>query len=156
MLGGDQELGRRAGTENVAAIVGMGKASQLAGVHIQEVQARVGAMRDWLEGELLAKIADLRITGWGRPRLPNTAHLLISGVETEALLMKLDLAGFCCSSGSACQSGAPEKSHVVTAMGLGDGKRNGVLRISLSRLTRDSDVESLVQQLPIIVDMLRR
>ena len=154
MTGGNQEFGWRAGTENVAACAGFGAAAALAAAHREVVMPRLQQWRDQLEAAVLAKVPDSRVIGAGQPRLPNTSLFLFGRVQTEALLARLDLEGFCCSSGSACMAGAQEPSHILRAMGW--AKEGAALRVSTSRFTRESDVESLVPCLIKGINTLRQ
>lgn len=149
LAGGDQEQGFRAGTENVAGIVGFGLAAELAGRQLGELTGRIRALRDQLEAELLSRVSGLVIAGAAAPRLPNTSMLVIPGAETEAVLALLDMDGICVSSGSACAAGAHEPSHVLRAMGLPVGPRVATIRTSLSRFTTAEDVAALVERLPV-------
>jgi len=156
MLGGEQEFGRRPGTEPVASAVAMGKASELAGAWLAESSDQaLAAMRDSFEDWLAGAISDAVIAGRGGDRLPNTTLVLIPGVETEPLLAMLDMEGLACSSGSACASGAHEPSHVLKAMGYSESF-GAVLRISSSRYTTASEYQHLREVLPAVVDKLRR
>jgi cysteine desulfurase len=152
--GGAQERGRRSGTENVAGIVGLGAAADLAVAELALVPARVGALRDRLERELLAAIPDIHVNSPG-DRLCNTLSLIINGVEGEALLLNLDLEGIAASSGSACSSGTMKPSPVLLAMGLTPQEAHGSLRLSLGRESAEADVEAVVAALPPIVTRLR-
>ncbi len=136
--GGSQERNRRAGTENVAGVVGLGRAAALARAELAEESSRVGALRDALE-ERLVRDAGARRNG-EEPRVPNTANLSFEGVDAESLLMALDLAGVAVSTGAACAAGAVEPSHVLRAMGLRPERVQGSLRFSLGRFTTADDV----------------
>lgn len=156
LRGGDQEFGRRAGTENVAGIVGFGRAAELAAARLDELSTRVRALRDAMEARLAAAIAGLRVVAATSPRLPNTSLMLIDGVDTEALLARLDLLGLCCSSGSACAAGAHEPSRVLRAMGLLPAAGGpAALRVSLSRWTTAAEVDILVDAVAGGVHVLR-
>jgi cysteine desulfurase len=154
-IGGDQEYARRAGTENVPGIAGFGAAAELSADHLDDVQMRVRALRDEFEKTISARLADVRIAGHEAERLPNTSNVLIRGVESEALLARLDLDGLCCSSGSACAAGAHEPSHVLRAMGLPAGKGWGALRVSLSRFNTADEMEYLADRLVHSIQVLR-
>jgi cysteine desulfurase len=156
MLGGHQEGGRRAGTENVAYIVGLAKACELAVAGLRDEQTRVRALRDQLQKTLEEKIPALEINGRDSERLPNTLNLAIHGVEGEAILAELSRYGICASSGSACTSGSLEPSHVLKAMAVPFTAIHGSLRISLSRYNSQEDVERIVAILPAIIANLRR
>jgi cysteine desulfurase len=155
MIGGHQEHGRRAGTENVASIVALGKAAELAKAAMADENTRVLAMRDRLEKELLTRVPDSRRNGHPKQRLPNTSNISYEFVEGEAILLLLDQAGICASSGSACTSGSLEPSHVLRAMGVPFTFAHGSIRMSLSRYNTDGDVEAVIATLPGIIQRLR-
>lgn len=154
LLGGGQERGRRAGTENVPAIVGFGRAAELAVDGLSEM-GRVRRLRDQLEAGLLAAIPGTQRNAAPNPRLPNTANLAFDGVEAEALLLMLDGAGFCASAGSACASGSTNPSHVLTAMGMSPRRARGSIRFSLGLTNTAEEVDELVRLLPPMVARLR-
>ena len=155
MVGGHQERSRRAGTENTAAIIALGKACQVAGEWLEDENTRVLAMRDRLERELLALIPHGRINGGGAERLPNTLSIAFEFVEGEAILLLLSEKGICASSGSACTSGSLEPSHVLRAMGVPFTCAHGSIRFSLSRFTTDAEIDSVIRELPPIIRRLR-
>jgi cysteine desulfurase len=155
MIGGHQEHGRRAGTENVASIVALGKAAELAMKAMADENTRVPTLRDRLEKELLARIPDSRRNGNAKQRLPNTSNISYEFVEGEAILLLLDQAGICASSGSACTSGSLEPSHVLRAMGVPFTFAHGSIRMSLSRYNTDADVDAVIATLPGIIQRLR-
>ena len=154
MDGGAQEKGRRAGTENLASIVGLGEAITVATEHLEENAARITAMRDHLIDELL-KLPKTRLNGSRRHRLPGNANISFVGIEGESLLLRLDMAGICASSGSACTSGSLDPSHVLMAIGLPHEIAHGSLRLSLSELTTEEDIDYIIAQIPPIVEGLR-
>ena len=154
MVGGQQERGRRGGTENLPALVGLGKASELALERLPDM-ARVEALRDGLEAALKAALPDLRIHGEGSPRLPNTSLLGFPGLEGEALQLRLSQAGICVSTGSACTTGRKEPSHVLRAMGVEPALARGTIRISLSRFTTEAEITAVGGLLPGLVQELR-
>jgi cysteine desulfurase len=156
LLGGGQERGRRGGTENVPAIVGFGRAAELALANIELEDTRVRALRDRLEDRLLRGIPGVARNGAPEPRLPNTANLAFEGVEADGLLLLLDQAGVCASSGSACSSGALDPSHVLSAMGCSAPRARGSIRLSLGVHNTAAEVEYLLQCLPGIVAKLRQ
>ncbi len=156
ILGGHQEQGRRAGTENVPYIVGLAKACELAIAGIADEQTRVRGLRDRLQQELCQRIPALEVNGGGAPRLPNTLNLAIHGIEGEAILYELSRAGVCASSGSACTSGSLSPSHVLQAMQVPFSAIHGSLRFSLSRYNDDEDIDRIIEVLPDIVASLRR
>lgn len=155
--GGGHERGRRAGTENVPAIVGLGKAAQMATEWLASGgPTRMSAMRDRLESELLARIPGAVVNGAGAPRVPNTTNISFAGVGGEALVISLDLSGVAVSAASACSSGATEPSHVLTAMGLPPDRARGSLRISLGKQTTDGDVDFAIGLMVETVARLRQ
>ena len=155
MRGGHQERGRRAGTENVPYIVGLGMAAQLASEHMQEERVNVARLRDKLENGLLERIPDCMVNGDMENRLPNTSNIAFKNVEGEAILLMLDRLGVCASSGSACTSGSLEPSHVLRAMGLPFNYAHGSVRLSLSRYTTEEDVEYVIENFPGVIETLR-
>lgn len=155
MLGGHQEMNRRAGTENVASVVGLGKACELAQAHMSEETARVAGLRDKLQAGLLATCPDARINGDTKHRLPNTLNISFEYIEGEAILYHLSDKGICASSGSACTSGSLEPSHVLRAMGVPFTAVHGSIRFSLSRYTTDEEINYTLKTVPGIVNKLR-
>jgi cysteine desulfurase len=156
MVGGHQEKSRRAGTENAAAIIALGKACQLAGEFMEAENTTVKAKCNHLEKELLAAIPHARINGGGADRLPNTTSIAFEFVEGEAILLLLSELGICASSGSACTSGSLEPSHVLRAMGVPFTCAHGSIRFSLSRYTTDSEIDAVIKELPPIIARLRQ
>jgi cysteine desulfurase len=154
MLGGHQERGRRGGTENVAGIVALGKAAELAAEHLEDEQVRVRALRDRLQEGLL-KIEDSRLNGAPEPRLPGTTNISFKRIEGEAILLMLDQQGICASSGSACTSGTLEPSHVLRAMGVPFQYAHGSVRFSLGRFNTEEDVDYILEQMPPLIERLR-
>lgn len=155
-IGGHQESGRRGGTENVAFIVGLAKALELALEHRERDEARIEGLRNRLESELVARIPFVRLNGQGAERLPNTSNISCHFVEGEGILYQLSANGICASSGSACTSGSLEPSHVLRAMKVPFTATHGSVRFSLSRFTTSEDVERIVEVFPPIVANLRR
>lgn len=155
IIGGHQEAGRRAGTENVAFIIGLGKACELAGKHIDEEGARIKAMRDRLEQGLLKSCPNARINGDAEMRLSNTTNISFEYVEGEAILLRLNEYNVCASSGSACTSGSLEPSHVLRAMGVPFTAIHGSIRFSLSIYNKDEEVDFVLQKMPEIIKELR-
>jgi len=153
--GGHQERGRRAGTENTPAIVGLGKAAELALSSMADENTRVRALRDRLEREVTARIPNAIITGDVSQRLPNTTTIAFEYVEGEAILLLLSRAGIAASSGSACTSGSLEPSHVMRAMGIPFTAAHGATRFSLSRDSTDADVDRVIEVMPGIIEKLR-
>jgi len=155
-FGGLHERGRRPGTENVAGIVGLGKAAQLAKQWLAANGAgELASLRDRLELGILAAVDDAGVNGVPTHRVANTSNLYFDNVEAEALVIALDLKGLAVSGGSACQSGATEPSHVLTAMGLGDARARASVRFSLSRLNTSDEVETAIAMIPGAVARLR-
>jgi cysteine desulfurase len=155
LVGGHQERDLRAGTENVAGIVGAGEALQSSLDHLDEENTRVRAMRDRLESGLVALAIGARPLGAREERLPNTATVGFEGLQAEAILMLLSNEGICASSGSACSSGSLEPSHVLKAMGVPEAVAHGAVRFSLSRFNTDGDVERTLQVMPGLLERLR-
>jgi len=156
LFGGAHERQRRAGTENVAGIVGLGKAAEIALASLTDgTDDRIGVMRDRLEQGLLAKIDECGVNGAGQPRVPNTTNVSFDHLEGEALVIALDLKGLAVSGGSACSSGSTEPSHVLKAMGLPLARSGVSLRFSLSRLNTDADIDAALELVPAAVAHLR-
>jgi cysteine desulfurase len=167
-FGGLHERGRRPGTENVAGIVGLGRASELARTWLNtqasptpdpnappESVAALAALRDRLEQGIVARVPDAGVNGAGVPRVANTTNLYFDGIDAEALIIALDLKGLAVSAGSACQSGATEPSHVLVAMGLSEERAHASVRLSLSRMNVVSEVESAIELVATTVGRLR-
>ena len=155
LVGGHQEKNRRAGTENTASIIALGKACEVAGHFLEDENTRVRGMRDRLEKELLALIPNARINGGQAERLPNTVSIAFEFVEGEAILLLLSELGICASSGSACTSGSLEPSHVLRAMGVPFTCAHGSIRFSLSRFNKDEEIDLVIHRLPGIIQRLR-
>ena len=155
LIGGHQERNRRGGTENVAGIVALGAAAELAGRHLKDEQTRVRGLRDRLEQGLLDGVPDTIVNGNRERRLPNTTNVSFEFVEGEAILLMLDRIGVCASSGSACTSGSLEPSHVLRAMGVPFTFAHGSVRLSLSRYNTDEDVDHVLRELPPVIARLR-
>jgi cysteine desulfurase len=154
--GGHQEWGRRGGTENVAGIVGLGRAVEIAQAEMAAEASRVRVLRDRLEAGLAERIGDMLFNGSREKRLPNTASVCIKYVEGEAMLLNLDMRhGIAASSGSACTSGSLEPSHVLLAMGIPAEIAHGSLRFSLGRATTREEIDKVIEVLPPIVEKLR-
>jgi len=156
LIGGHQEHSRRAGTENTAGIVALGKACQLALDHMEEENTAVKRLRDKLEDGLLAKIPDSLLNGDKDNRLPNTANISFGYVEGEAILLMMDQMGICASSGSACTSGSLEPSHVLRSMGVPFTFAHGSIRFSLSRFNTEEEIDYVLETLPPIIKNLRK
>jgi cysteine desulfurase len=155
LYGGHHQRGFRPGTENVAGIVGLGKAAELARASLAEDAQRVSALRDELERELLARIPHAHANASGAPRTPNTTNITFPGIEGEALIIALDLMGLACSTGAACSSGAVEPSHVLTAIGLSPEEARASIRFSLGRHTRPQEIAAALEIIPAAVAQLR-
>jgi cysteine desulfurase len=155
LTGGKHERNRRAGTENVAAIAGLGAAAALATGKMTTEAARLSALRDRLENEILAAIPDTAVNGARDARVPNTTNISFGGVEAESLLIALDLEGVAVSTGSACSSGTLEPSHVLRAMGFPVHRTQNSIRLSLGAGNTDEQVDYVVAKLPAIVGKLR-
>ena len=155
ITGGRQERSRRAGTENVPALVGLGVAAEVARRKIDTEGPRLAALRDRLEQGILSSIAGTERNGAASPRVPNTTNISVERVEAESLLIGLDLAGIAVSSGSACSSGTLEPSHVLKAMGYPHARTLGSIRFSLGTSNTDGDVDRVLEALPPIVEKLR-
>ncbi len=154
IVGGHQERGRRAGTENVASIVGLGKAAELALQDISIENTKVKALRDKLETELL-KLPATRLNGDPEHRLPNTSNISFEYIEGESILMLLDMFNICASSGSACTTGSLEPSHVLRAMGVPYTAAHGAIRFSFSRYNTEEEVDFVLEKLPPVIARLR-
>lgn len=149
--GGPNERRRRAGTENVAGIVGLGKAADLARRDLAETSARMAELRDRVEAGLLAAIPGARVNGDPARRIPNTCNVLLPGAESESLLIALDLAGLACSAGAACSSGAVDPSHVLTAIGLSPGEARASVRLSVGCGTTPDEIDRALELIPAAV-----
>jgi cysteine desulfurase len=155
LYGGHHQRGARPGTENVAGIVGLGAAAEIARKSLAEDATRVSVLRDRLEREILAHVPDARVNSAGAPRTPNTTNIIFPGVEGEALLISFDLKGLACSTGAACSSGAVEPSHVLTAIGLSPEDARASLRFSLGRHTTEAEIDFALHVIPAAVAQLR-
>jgi cysteine desulfurase len=156
LFGGHHQRGFRPGTENVAGIVGLGKAAELARLSLAEDAARISGLRNQLEQGLLARVPDARANGAVAPRTPNTSNITFEGIEGEALVIALDLQGLACSTGAACSSGALEPSHVLTSIGLPALEARASLRFSLGRHTTAGEIDTALEIIPSAVERLRR
>lgn len=156
IIGGHQEKGRRGGTENVASIIGLGKACELARTGMAEEVAHVKKLRDRLEAGIAERIPAIRINGDKSSRLPNTSSISFEYIEGEAILLLLDQYGICASSGSACTTGSLEPSHVLRAMGLPYTAAHGTLRFSFSRYNSEAEVDRIIEVLPSVISTLRK
>jgi cysteine desulfurase len=155
LIGGHQEKGRRGGTENVASIIGLGKASELAAANLSNERIGVKRLRDKLETELVNRIPNAIVNGDRENRLPNTTSIAFEYVEGEAILLLMDEYGICASSGSACTSGSLEPSHVLRAMGVPFTAAHGSIRFSLSIYNTEEEMDFIIEKLPPIIERLR-
>lgn len=155
MQGGHQEGGRRAGTENVPGIIGLGKAAELAMRNFDQENNKVKSLRDKLEKVILQSCPDCRLNGDSENRLPNTSNISFEYIEGEAILLMLDKYGICASSGSACTSGSLEPSHVLRAMGVPFTAAHGSVRFSLSRYNTEEEVDYAIEKIPGVINRLR-
>jgi cysteine desulfurase len=156
MIGGHQEKGRRGGTENVASIIALGKAAELAKKHLNEDgYEHIGRLRDKLETNLLNQISHSMVNGDRENRLLNTTSIAYEYVEGEAILLMMNEHGICASSGSACTSGSLEPSHVLRAMGVPFTAAHGSIRYSLSRYTTEEEIDVVIEKTPAIIERLR-
>ena len=155
MIGGSQENNRRAGTENVASIVALGKAAECAVAALEEEATRVRALRDRFEAAVLERVPDTFVNGDRTARLPNTTNLSFAGVDSGAALAMLDRHQLCCSAGSACRTGSLEASHVLRAMKLDGERARGSMRFSFGRFNTEAEVDQAIQILPAVIAKLR-
>jgi len=155
-VGGEHERGRRAGTENVPAIVGLGAACEFAATDLTAYAAQVGALRDKLEAGLTARVPQVVRHGAGAPRVPNTAHVSFVGAEGEHLILSLDMKGIAVSSGAACKSGSSHPSHVLMAMGVPASVAQAAVRFSLGRCTTEAEIDRVLEIVPGVVEKLRQ
>jgi len=156
IVGGPQEGGRRAGTDNVASIVGLGKAAELAVATLEEENTRVRALRDRFEFTILAQLEDVVVNGDPAARLPNTSNLAFLGVDAQAILIKLDQEMVCCSLGSSCTTGAVEPSHVLRAMHLTNERARSSLRFSFGRYNTEAELDRVLEIIPRLIRKLRQ
>src|SRR5437773_5878652 len=156
IAGGGQGNGRRGGTENVAGIVGLGKAAELALKYLAEGKGSVHSMRDRFEKAILESVSGASVNGTGALRIPNTSSLSFEGIESSNALLLLDRHGICCSAGSACRTGSQEASHVLRAMNPnGDGARRS-LRFSFSRFNTETEIDRATEIVPKVIEQLRQ
>ena len=155
LIGGSQENGKRAGTQNVASIVALGKGCEIAGQFMEHETTVVRGLRDAFESGVLARIEGARVNGDCAHRLPNTSNLAFDGIDSEGALMLLDQQHICCSSGSACTTGSVHASHVLKAMGFSDDRARASLRFSFGRFNTAAEVEQALEVLPKVIGKLR-
>lgn len=156
LYGGHSERDRRPGTEDVAAIAGMGKAAELALAEISDQRARIGGLRDRLEQGLLDRVPHCWVNAARAPRVPNTSNLTFPFIEGEAMVIALDLKGLACSTGAACSSGAVEPSHVLLALGLAPEDARATLRLSLGHQTTEEEINFALETIPPVIERLRQ
>ena len=156
MGGGDFQRGRRAGTENVTSIIGLGVACEQAMKHMEYENTEVARLRDKLQAGILSQVTHAFATGDVENRLPNTANIAFEYIEGEAILLLMNKAGIAASSGSACTSGSLEPSHVMKAMGIPYTAAHGTVRFSLSRYTTEEEIDRVIEAVPPIVAQLRK
>lgn len=156
LYGGHSERDRRPGTEDVAAIAGMGKAAELARLSMREESERMRGLRGRLERGLLDRVSHSWVNGARAPRVPNTSNLTFPFIEGEAMVIALDLKGIACSTGAACSSGAVEPSHVLTALGLAPEDARATLRLSLGHQTTKEEIDFALETIPSVIERLRR
>jgi len=154
--GGTQDRGRRPGTENVAAAVGLARAAELTLAECEAHCARLGKLRDKLEAGILEKVPDAVIHGRGAQRAPHITNVSVPGTDSESLLMALDLRGIACSGGSACQSGSIDPSHVLSAIGVRPDLASAAVRMSLGMLTTDECIDRVIEVFPALVAKARQ
>jgi cysteine desulfurase len=155
LIGGSQENNRRAGTENVAAIVALGKAAECAGAALAEENSRVREMRDRFETGILERVPNTFVNGDPGSRLPNTSNLSFAGIEADAALVMFDRHQLCCSAGSACRTGSLESSHVLRAMNVPADRARASMRFSFGRFNSDADVDKALVIVPAVISKLR-
>ena len=155
LIGGGQENGKRAGTQNVAGIVALGKGCEIAGQFMEHETTTVRGLRDAFENGVLTRVEGARVNGDCDHRLPNTSNLAFDGIDSEGALMLLDQHHICCSSGSACTTGSVHASHVLKAMGFSDDRARASLRFSFSRFNTAAEVEQALEILPKVIGKLR-
>ena len=156
LYGGHSERDRRPGTEDVAAIAGMGKAAELARIGMREENERIRGLRDRLERGLLERVPHSWVNGGRAPRVPNTSNMTFPFIEGEAMVIALDLKGIACSTGAACSSGAVEPSHVLVALGLAPEDARATLRLSLGHQTTEEEINFALETIPPVIERLRQ
>jgi len=156
IAGGSQENGRRGGTENVASIIGLGKAAELAAKYLEEGKCSVRSMRDRFEKSMLETVNGASVNGAGAERIPNTSSFSFEGIESSAALLLLDRHGICCSAGSACRTGSQEASHVLRAMNPNGDVARRSLRFSLGRFNTEAEIDNAIEVVPKVIGKLRQ
>lgn len=156
IAGGSQENARRGGTENVASIIGLGKAAELAAKYLEEGKCSIGSMRERFEKSVLESVNGASVNGAGAPRIPNTSSFSFEGIESSAALLLLDHHGICCSAGSACRTGSQEASHVLRAMNPNGDDARRSLRFSLGRFNTEAEIDNAIEVVPKVIGKLRQ
>src|SRR5437867_4353726 len=156
IAGGSQENGRRGGTENVASIVGLGKAAELAAKYLEEGKCSIRSFRNRFEKSVLESVNGASVNGAGAPRIPNTSSFSFEGIESSAALLLLDRHGICCSAGSACRTGSHDASHVLRAMNGNDDSARRSLRFSFSRFNTEAEIDQAIEVVPKVIGKLRQ
>ncbi len=156
IAGGGQENGRRGGTENVASIVGLGKAAELAAKYLAEGKCSIRSMRDRFEKSVLETVSGASVNGAGAARIPNTSSFTFEGIESPAALLLLDRHRICCSAGSACRTGSQEASHVLRAMNPSDDGARRSLRFSIGRFNTEAQIDRAIEIVPKVIEKLRQ
>ena len=156
MFGGSQDRGRRPGTENVAMAVGLARAAELAVEEREHEWTKLAALRDRLEAAIIARVPDAIVHGRGAPRAPHITNISVPGIDSESMLIALDLRGVACSAGSACQSGSVNPSHVLEAIGVSTEIANAALRMSFGSMNDDASVDRVAELFPMLVEKARR
>ena len=156
MFGGSQDRGRRPGTENVAMAVGLARAAELAVEEREHEWTKLAALRDRLEAAIIARVPDAIVHGRGAPRAPHITNISVPGIDSESMLIALDLRGVACSAGSACQSGSVNPSHVLEAIGVSTEIANAALRMSFGSMNDDTSVDRVAELFPMLVEKARR
>lgn len=155
-MGGHQEWGKRAGTENTPYIIGLGKACELAGKNLVYYNTEVKSLRDKLENGIIKKVPNVKVNGQKAARLANTSNITFQNVEGESVLLLLNEQGIAASTGSACASGSIEPSRILIAMGISEIVAHGALRFSLSRFNTEEHIDHIINQIPPIIEQLRK
>jgi cysteine desulfurase len=156
IAGGSQENGRRGGTENVAGIVGLGKAAELACKYLAEENCNIRSIRDRFEKSVLEAVSGASVNGTGASRIPNTSSLSFEGIESSSALILLDRHGICCSAGSACRTGSQEASHVLRAMNPNGDSARRSLRFSFSRFNTEAEIDHAIEIVPKVIEKVRQ
>src|SRR5207302_3019970 len=156
IVGGSQENGKRGGTENVASIVGLGKAAELAAKYLEEGKCSIRSFRNRFEKSVLESVNGASVNGAGAPRIPNTSSFSFEGIESSAALLLLDRHGICCSAASACRTGSHDASHVLRAMNANGDSARRSLRFSFSRFNTEAEIDRAIEVVPKVIGKLRQ